>query len=95
MSVSRFVDERVLDCRHCSRSAISIDADLCSYETDLEPDADLMFILVIEKKCAFMRVCQEILTQTIQKTQILHLTLTLTLTLHLTLTLTPNLNLNP
>ncbi len=91
MSVSRFADGRVLDCRHCSISATSIDADLLSHETDLEPDADLLFILVIEKKCVFMRVCQEILTQTIKKTQILHLTLTLTLSL----TLTPNLNLNP
>jgi DNA topoisomerase VI subunit A len=57
--VLRFVDGRVVDCRNCSRSGTSIDSDLCSHKAEVEPDADLKFIVVIEKKCVYTRVCED------------------------------------
>ena len=57
--VLRFDDGRVVDCRNCSRSGTSIDSDLCAHKAEVEPDADLKFIVVIEKKCVYTRVCED------------------------------------
>ena len=57
--VLRFEDGQVVDCRNCFRTGTTIESDICSHKAEVEPDADLKFIVVIEKKCVYTRVCED------------------------------------